>query len=228
MSMTLKKTVPIVIVLITSLVVMSDYFIVLPPVNEAGASWTGSAVSNLQNWGIILTAFALGFGAVNLFFFHSKHISRRTKGQWMYSLWLLIVIVFFTLVGVIYGPNSDNYNWIYNASYFALSATVYSSLGFYMTSGVYRALRIKNTESGIFLVVGLIVLAKNAPALSVYFPFLVTAVDFISKVLTTSAQRGIMIGGSLGAISLGIRTMTGRETGFLGRLTDEEKGGNLE
>jgi hypothetical protein len=94
-----------------------------------------------------------------------------------------------------------------------------------MTSGVYRALRIKNIESGIFLVVGLIVLAKNAPALTVYFPSLADAVAFISNILTTAAQRGIMIGGALGAISLGIRTMTGRETGFLGKLTEEEKGG---
>jgi hypothetical protein len=123
------------------------------------------------------------------------------------------------------GPSSDQYNWLYNASYFALSATVYSSLGFYMTSGLYRALRFKNIESGIFLVVGLVVLAKNAPAMAVYFPVLGTWVSFISDVLTTSAQRGIMIGGALGAISLGIRTMTGRETGFLGKLTEEERGG---
>ncbi|MFH0849547.1 MAG: hypothetical protein V1924_01255, partial [Candidatus Bathyarchaeota archaeon] len=116
-------------------------------------------------------------------------------------------------------------NWLYNASYFALSATVYSSLGFYMTSGLYRALRLKNVESGIFLVVGLVVLAKNAPAMAVYFPVLGIWVSFISDVLTTSAQRGIMIGGALGAISLGIRTMTGRETGFLGKLTEEERGG---
>jgi hypothetical protein len=136
-----------------------------------------------------------------------------------------MVIVIFTVVGVLTGPSSDSYNWLYNSSYFALSATVYSSLGFYMTSGLYRALRIKNVESGIFLVVGLVVLAKNAPALSVYFPILASWGSFIENVLTTSAQRGIMIGGALGAISLGIRTMTGRETGFLGKLTEEEKGG---
>ncbi len=225
MSATLKKTVPIAIVFITAILVIFDYFLVIPPLTEAGKSWTSASVTNLQNWGIILTAFSLGFGAVNLFFYHGKHISRRTQGQWQYSLWLLIVIVIFTVIGVGYGPTSDQYNWLYNASYFALSATVYSSLGFYMTSGVYRALRIKNIESGIFLVVGLIVLAKNAPALTVYFPSLATAVSFISGILTTSAQRGIMIGGALGAISLGIRTMTGRETGFLGKLTEEEKGG---
>jgi len=225
MSITVRKTLPIVIVFVIAVVVMSDYFLVLPPVNDAGTSWTGSAVTSLQNWGIILTAFSLGFGAVNLFFFHSKHISRRTPDQWYYSLWLLIVVVIFTVIGVFLGPNSDQYSWLYNASYFALSATVYSSLGFYMTSGVYRALRVKNTESGIFLVVGLLVLAKNAPALTVYFPVLRDIVSFITGILTTSAQRGIMIGGALGAISLGIRTMTGRETGFLGKLTEEERGG---
>jgi len=225
MSLTVRKTLPIVVVFVVAIVVMSDYFLVLPPVNDAGTSWTSSAVTSFQNWGIILTAFSLGFGAVNLFFFHSKHISRRTPDQWYYSLWLLIVVVIFTVIGIFFGPSSDQYSWLYNASYFALSATVYSSLGFYMTSGVYRALRVKNTESGIFLVVGLIVLAKNAPALTVYFPALNTAVAFITGILTTAAQRGIMIGGALGAISLGIRTMTGRETGFLGKLTEEEKGG---
>ena len=225
MSTTLKKTIPVVIVFVVALIVMMDYFIITPPVNTAGKSWTSIAVTNLQNWGIILTAFSLGFGAVNLFYFHSKHISRRTPDQWQFSLWLLIVIVIFTVTGVAMGPTSDQYNWLYNASYFALSATVYSSLGFYMTSGLYRALRLKNVESGIFLVVGLVVLAKNAPAMAVYFPVLGTWVSFISDVLTTSAQRGIMIGGALGAISLGIRTMTGRETGFLGKLTEEERGG---
>jgi hypothetical protein len=225
MSTTLKKTIPVAIVFVVALLVMMDYFIVTPPANEAGKSWTSGVVKDLQNWGIILTAFSLGFGAVNLLYFHSKHISRRTPNQWMFSLWLLIVIVTFTVVGIFMGPTSTQYNWIYNASYFALSATVYSSLGFYMTSGLYRALRIKTIESAIFMVVGVIVLLKNAPALAVYFPVLSAWGGFIENVLTTSAQRGIMIGGALGAISLGIRTMTGSETGFLGKLTEEEKGG---
>ena len=125
MSSTLKKTIPVAIVAVVALLVMMDYFIVTPPVNEAGKSWTSTTVRDLQNWGIILTAFSLGFGAVNLFYFHSKHISRRTPDQWMFSLWLLIVIVIFTVVGVFYGPTSTSYSWIYNASYFALSATVY-------------------------------------------------------------------------------------------------------
>jgi hypothetical protein len=226
MSLMIRRQIPILIVFVVALVVMLDYFMALPPLDPVSSkSWTDAAVKALQNWGIILTAFALGFGAVNLFILHSRHISRRTAGQWPFSLWMLAMIVLFTVIGVAFGATSDQYSWLYNSSYFALSATVYSSLGFYMTSGVYRALRARNVESAILLIVGLIVLARNAPALTVAFPILGTAGSWISAIPTTSAQRGIMIGASLGAIALGVRTMIGRETGFLGRLTEAEKVG---
>ena len=217
MSIIMKKSVPIALVFITSMLFILEYFVFPAELKET--------VTMLQNWGIILTAFTLGFGAVNMFMFHGKQVSRRTKGQWPYSLWLLITLVIFTLVGVIRGATSTEYSWIYNASYFALSATVYSSLGFYMTSGIYRALRAKNAESVILLIVGIIVLARNAPALAAQFPILITMESWLSSVPTTSAQRGIMIGAALGAIALGLRTMIGRETGFLGQTTEGEKGG---
>jgi hypothetical protein len=217
MSIIMKKSVPIALVFLTSMIFLLEYFVFPAELKET--------VTMLQNWGIILTAFTLGFGAVNMFMFHGKQVSRRTKGQWPYSLWLLITLIIFTLVGVIRGATSTEYSWIYNASYFALSATVYSSLGFYMTSGIYRALRAKNAESVILLIVGLIILARNAPALAAQFPILVTMDSWLSSVPTTSAQRGIMIGAALGAIALGLRTMIGRETGFLGQTTEGEKGG---
>jgi hypothetical protein len=217
MSIIMKKSVPIALVFITAVIFLLEYF-VLPTELK-------STVTMLQNWGIILTAFTLGFGAVNMIMFHGKQVSRRAKGQWPYSLWLLIILVLFTLVGVIMGATSTQYSWLYNSSYFALSATVYSSLGFYMTSGIYRALRAKNAESALLLIVGVIVLARNAPALAAQFPILVNMDSWLSSVPTTSAQRGIMIGAALGAIALGLRTMIGRETGFLGQTTEGEKGG---
>ena len=219
MSMVFKRNIPIVLVFVTALLFIMEYFVTIPGIDFK------SAVTTVNNWGIILTAFTLGFGAVNLFILHTRHISRRTKGQWPFSLWMLIVIVLFTVVGVSTGATSGQYTWLYNSSYFALSATVYSSLGFYMTSGIYRALRAKNVESGLLLIVGIIALAKNAPAVAAGLPIIVPWEAWISAVPTTSAQRGIMIGAALGALALGIRTMIGRETGFLGKLTEAEKGG---
>lgn len=219
MSMVFKRNIPIVLVFVTALLFIMEYFVTIPGIDFK------SAATTVNNWGIILTAFTLGFGAVNLFIFHTRHISRRTKGQWPFSLWMLIVIVLFTVVGVSTGATSGQYTWLYNSSYFALSATVYSSLGFYMTSGIYRALRAKNVESGLLLIVGIIALAKNAPAVAAGIPIIVPWEAWISAVPTTSAQRGIMIGAALGALALGIRTMIGRETGFLGKMTEAEKGG---
>jgi len=217
MSLLVRRQIPILIVFVSALLVMVDYFLKIPG--------TGPVVKDLQNWGIILTAFALGFGAVNLFYLHTRHISRRTAGQWPFSIWLLLMIVVFAVIGVATGPTGPQYSWLYNASYFALNATVYSSLGFYMTTGCYRALRARNAEAALLLVVGAIALLRNAPAVAVGLPVIIPAEAWLSAIPTTSAQRGIMIGASLGAIALGVRTMIGRETGFLGRLTEAERRG---
>lgn len=225
MSLLIRRQIPIALVFILALLVMMDYFLKLPPLDAGGVSWTSPVVKDLQNWGVILTAFALGFGAVNLFILHSRHISRRTAKQWPFSIWLLLMIILFTVVGVSYGATSPQYSWLYNSSYFALSATVYSSLGFYMTSGIYRALRARNVDAVILLVTGGIALLKNAPAVAVNAPIIVSIDSWLNAIPTTSAMRGIMISAALGAIALGIRTMTGKETGFLGRLTEAEKGG---
>jgi hypothetical protein len=217
MSIVLKKSVPIALVFIVAVIFLASYFVFDVELK--------STETMLLNWGIILTAFTLGFGAVNMFMFHGRQVSRRAKGQWPFSLWLLITLVIFTVVGVAMGASSTQYAWLYNSSYFALSATVYSSLGFYMVSGIYRALRAKNAESVLLLIVGIIELARNAPALAAGFPILITMDSWLSAIPTTSAQRGIMIGAALGAIALGLRTMIGRETGFLGQTTEGEKGG---
>jgi len=214
-SVFIRRQIPVILVFVTAVVVMVDYFLRIPG--------TGPVVKDLQNWGIILSAYALGFGAVNLFYLHTRHISRRTPGQWPFSIWLLLMIAVFAIVGVGLTPASKEYGWLYNATYFALNATVYSSLGFYMTTGCYRALRARNAEAALLLVVGAIALLRNAPAIAVGVPVIVQAEAWLSAVPTTSAQRGIMIGAALGAIALGVRTMTGRETGFLGRLTEAER-----
>lgn len=215
MSLFVRRQLPILLLSSVAVIVMADYFLKIPG--------TSAVVTDLQNWGVILSAFALGYGAVNLFYVHTRHISRRTPGQWPYSIWLLVMLLLFTVVGVSLKYTGPEYQWLYNSTLFALSATIYSSTGFYIASGCYRALRARNSEAAVLMIVGLIVLLKNAPALAVNVPILVTMENWLSSVPTTSAQRGIMMGAALGAIALGIRTMIGRETGFLGRLTEAER-----
>jgi len=60
----------------------------------------------------------------------------------------------------------------------------------------------------------------NAPAGSVIFgplaPQFNDLGDWIMNVPNMAGFRGILIGAAVGAISLGIRVMTGRERGYLG------------
>ncbi len=215
MSLLLRRQLPILVLTVAAMLVIVDYFLQIPG--------TSAMVTDLQNWGIVLAAFALGFGALNLFLVHTRHISKRTPGQWPYSIWLLFMIVVFAFTGVFLKPASPQYSWMYNSSFFALSATIYSSTGFYIASGCYRSLRARNSEAAVLMITGLIVLLKNSPAVAVSSPLLVNIEGWLSSVPTTSAMRGIMMGGALGAMALGIRTMIGRETGFLGRLTESER-----
>ena len=46
--------------------------------------------NDVQVWAIVIAAFALGIGAVNLVAFHVHHIAKRTQGQWYLSVLLLI------------------------------------------------------------------------------------------------------------------------------------------
>jgi hypothetical protein len=215
LSLLLRRQLPILVLTAAAMLVIVDYFLRIPG--------TSAMVTDLQNWGIVLAAFALGFGALNLFLVHTRHISKRTPGQWPYSIWLLFMIVVFAFTGVFLKPTSPQYSWMYNSSFFALSATIYSSTGFYIASGCYRSLRARNSEAAVLMIVGLIVLLKNCPAVAVASPMLVNIEGWLSSVPTTSAMRGIMMGGALGAMALGIRTMIGRETGFLGRLAESER-----
>jgi hypothetical protein len=69
----------------------------------------------------------------------------------------------------------------------------------------------------MIVAIAVIVLLRNAPAVDVGVPVIVNIAQWLNDVPTSAAFRGILIGAGLGAIALGIRTMIGKEAGFLGR-----------
>jgi len=214
MSLLVRRQIPIVVVFLCALLPLADFFLKIPG--------TGPALKDLQSWGVILAGFALVFGAVNLSFLHGRHVLRRTRNQWPFSASLLLAMCLYSVVGVFLKPTSTQYQWLYNTIMFPLSATVYSSLAFALTSAIYRSMRGRNLETAILVIACVIVVVRNAPLLALVVPYATEANDWLSSMVSTSAMRGIMIGASLGAIALGIRTMLGMETGFLGRATEGE------
>jgi len=222
-SLAYRRHLPIIITFIMGIIMILQYFIVPKQPVEPYQITMQKVGETLTNWANLLAAFTIGFGMVNIALIHSRHVSRKTPGQWYYSAWLLFVAVIMVIVGIGGEPalginvSKYQYDWMTTYVFAALSGTMYSSLAFYITSACYRAFRARTIEATALLIVGFITLMSRTPAFQAYLPQVIEVADWINKYIVKSSFRGILIGGALGAILLGIRTLMGMETGYLGR-----------
>ena len=210
MSEVVRKYIPLLITFIVGVIAVLDFYTTVPAIR--------GTFTVLKNWGIVVTAFALGVGAVNLFKVHGKRIAERGE-LWPLSGWLLFILIVFVVVGLSTGKfdASWQYKWIYNAIMLPLGATMYSSLCFYMAIGAYKALRIRNIDSLFLFLTAIFVVLGNTPMFPAAFPGFFYAREWIFKTIISGAYRGIRIGVGIGAVVLGIRTILGLERGYLGR-----------
>ncbi len=203
-----QRTVPLFLTFIVGIFVIVAYFINLGPdlTNASGS---------LVDWGVLLLAFALGLGAINLLQVHGRHIQRRTKGQWPFSIVLLGTLLVFFVLGVGAGPSNVSFNWLYKSTILPLGATTYSMWCFWIISGSYRAFRIRSVDATLLLLAGVLVMLGNVPIGELMYPQMPLIGRWIISVPSLATNRGIFIGAALGAIVLGLRTLIGRERGYL-------------
>ena len=169
----------------------------------------------VQDWTVVVSAFTLGLGAVSLLVLHGRKISRKESG-WYNSIVLIVAILVIAFRGVVYGLSDDVYLFLLDNMLEPLSAAVYASLAFYVTSASYRAFRVKNLEAGVLLAAGLIVLLAKAPIGDNISPYLPQISDWILNVPNVAAQRGIIISAAVGVMSTALRTIAGLERRYLG------------
>ena len=206
-----RRDIPLAITFLVGIIAVLDYYTTLEAVTNT--------FTVIKNWGVVLQAFALGLGAVNLFRVHGKRVSERTRDDWMFSGWLLLMLVLFVVVGLGTGQYdaSTSYEWIYNSLYLPLGATMYSSLAFYMAYGSYKVLRARNFEAALLFITAVLVIIGNTPVFPATFPVFFNIREWIFGPIVSGAYRGIRIGVGIGAVVLGIKTLVGLETGYLGR-----------
>lgn len=206
-----RRDIPLVITFLVGVIAVLDYYTAIPAVIET--------FTVIKNWGVVLSAFALGLGAVNLFRVHGRRISEKKTSDWILSVWLLLMLVLFVAVGLGTGKfdASDQYQWIYNAFFLPITATMYSSLCFYMSYGAYKILRARNIDSFLLFIAAFLVILGNTPIFPANVPAFFYTREWILTTLSSGAYRGIKIGVGIGAVVIGIRTLIGMETGYLGR-----------
>jgi hypothetical protein len=78
-------------------------------------------------------------------------------------------------------------------------------------------LRARTFEAALLFTTAVLVILGNTPIFPAMFPQFFYIREWIFGPIVGGAYRGIRIGIGMGAVVLGIRTLIGLETGYLGR-----------
>jgi len=204
-----RRTIPIIITFLVGMIMIGQWFLQVASISELATS--------IQQWGIILAAFSMGLGSVNIIIRNVRRIRRREGTDWLYAIWLLFIFFLFSIVGIGFGSTSPQYTYIFNTILQPLSGTMYPASLFFLASAIYRTFRARSSQAIIFVIVGAIMLLANAPMMGAFIPPIIPLKSWIMDVEVTAAYRAILLGIGLGTIVLGFRVLFGLETAHLGR-----------
>lgn len=191
--------VPTAIAISFGLLVLVDFFYDQPLLNALGMEF--------RNWAIILTAFALLLGLFNLIMVHFLRVTRRDEPGAGYSAIVLITAIIVLIAGLVFDVASDPMVWIFNNVYLPLQGAFFALTAFFMATAAYRALRVRNFETTLMLIVTVIVLLGQVPLL----PELASAREWILRVPTEAGMRGIILGVGIGTLATAVRLLTGMD-----------------
>jgi hypothetical protein len=225
----MNKRVPLLLATISGLVpILSSVF--STPGNQLQ-----TATDSFERALIIISGFALLLGVVNVLQNNLKKISKRASG-WPYALALLVGLFLTAILGLNQaftrsGPGVwrwgelTAFEWIQDAGFKPLQATMFSLLAFYIASAAFRAFRVRNVEATILLVSAMVVMMGINPYGLMLFgwlpevggkPFVQWLTDWVLDTPNSAAQRGIIIGAALGAAAMSLRVLLGIERSYLG------------
>jgi len=183
------------------LLVLASYFIVDARLD--------AVVNQLISIAAVVAAFALFLGLANLVRFHLKRV-RTHPAERLYSSTLLAALAATVTLGLIGGgPNAQWMQIVFNSVLFPLQAALYSLLAFFIVTATYRAFRVRNAESALFVIFALVVWLGQTPAGALLWEELPAIKDWIFDVPVLAGTRGILIGVSLGTLATGIRVLLG-------------------
>lgn len=178
----------------------------------------------LVRWAIILAAFAVLVGVLNLLGVHWRKIRTRQKGA-VYSALLIFALVFSALLGIFLGTSKITVDYFNKTMDFFLEAIIIPGeaalMALLAVTLIYAAARLlrRRVDLMTFIFLGVVLVALLA---ATPLPFgKIPGASFIEWLLrdnfAAAGSRGILIGVALGALTTGLRVLFG---------TDRPYGGN--
>jgi hypothetical protein len=193
----MRRVLPLIAAGLCGLIIVASYVFKFP--------WLDNIASKLLEGGIILAAFALFLGLLNLVAFHARRMRSMNKGV-VQSLILITAMVITFAVGTAW-PASLPLSWIYNYILFPLQATMGALLVFYAVSAALRAFKLRNGAAVILLTSSLLFLFLLIPFISGLSPIVPVLRNWLIVVPLGAGMRGILLGIALGAITSALRIL---------------------
>jgi hypothetical protein len=203
-----KRSLPIAIAVTSAIIIIVTLCFNVP-------AWLGDFAKQLDRWVAVSTAVVCGVGMGNLTKVHMQN-AKKQGSNWGQSILLLVITYGLLVLGLISGPSSKTYGWIFQSTVVPLGATVYAMLAFYTVSAAYRAFRAKTRDAAVLLVAALIVLMGKAPLGEYIWSGFGVITQWIMDIPQTAAMRALSFGMSIGALITGVRILIGIERPYLG------------
>jgi hypothetical protein len=208
-----KRTLPILLTFILGVTFTLQYYIP-HPASEA-------LLSEVSVWNQIIAGFAILLGVGSLLTTHYAKISRKEAG-WGYSAVMFVSMLLMLGAGIWSGGKTEgtSFGWLYDYVFVALQGTMFSLLAFFVASAAYRAFRARTPEATVLLLAAILVMWGRVPLGEYLVSGVGQVAQWIMSVPNTAAQRGILIGVSLGGIATSIKIICGIERSYLGEGKD--------
>jgi hypothetical protein len=161
----------------------------------------------LLDWAITVAAFAFLLGAINVARVNLMRVRQR-KGA-LYSLVTLAAMLFVLAFGLLDGPNSLVVQWTFNWVLVPLQATLFSLMAFFVVVAAWRVFRLRNLQSTLLLLVGMLILVSQVPLNFPWAEDLTSLKNWILSVPATAGARGIILGVTLGIVATSLRLLLG-------------------
>ncbi len=190
-----------VVAISTGILILAGYFI--DALNGLNAL--------LLDWATIVIAFSLLLGLINLLRVHLNKVLLKEPNR-IYSVVLISSLVLTLIAGIVYGgPNSVVGQGIFSYILRPLESTIFAMMIFFIASAAYRAFRIKNFETFLFVAFAIIVLLGQVPAGYQLWSDLPLIKEWVMLVPVLAGTRGILLGVALGTIATGLRILLGAD-----------------
>jgi len=169
----MKREIPMIITALIGVIMIVAFFVPQPAAMDLRET--------IQKWAIIVFAFAILLGVLNLLLVNLHKVARGSS-EAGYSIVLIISVLVTAFVGVVFGiaPETKATTWqvlgndftfyrgvwfdfIFQYMYIPLNSTVFSLLAFFIASAAFRAFRAKTGEATLLLVAAILVMLGRVP-----------------------------------------------------------------